>query len=192
MRQKQASSIILFGLNDYLIDSVYEDLFLLYRSRVLDDEFLIIVVGFDLNGEQAFRDRVIQSITAHSPSQMEQYRFLNRIMFIKYNMDSVQEIIQLSLSIQLAEEEFESYGNRVFLIPEGNMNRILVETFETYDFFTVKGINKLVLLNDYNSNKILFNIINEFDSTGFMPYTIEKHQFLNRNQLKSQIEIIIP
>lgn len=192
MRQKQASSIILFGLNDYLIDSVYEDLFLLYRSRVLDDEFLIIVVGFDLNGEQAFRDRVIQSITAHSPSQMEQYRFLNRIIFIKYNMDSVQEIIQLSLSIQLAEEEFESYGNRVFLIPEGNMNRILVETFETYDFFTVKGINKLVLLNDYNSNKILFNIINELDSTGFMPYTIEKHQFLNRNQLTSQIEIIIP
>lgn len=193
MRQKQEFLIILFGLNDHLIESVYKELFLLYRSRILEDVFFIIVVDGDQIDEQFFKDQVIQSITVYSPTKMEQHHFLNRMIFIKNCMDSVQEIIQLSLSFQLAEEEFESYGNRVFLIPEGNINTILMETFKTYDFFTVKGINKLVLLNDYHRKKdILVNIIKEFDSNGFIPYTIEKHQFLNRNQLTSQIEIIIP
>lgn len=152
---KNSSSVlyILFGALDvYANENTYHKLFLLYRQRVIENDFAVICVDSKNLSTDELIVHIISVLSPLKPTKLELNRFLKRFSYQKLNSSETLDYISLSLECEITEDEFHLGGNRtLFFFGYKSEIKVIYENAIKYRIVSSLKNNQIVL------NKNIYN-----------------------------------
>ncbi|WP_265456995.1 hypothetical protein [Enterococcus sp. HY326] len=184
--KKEASALyILFdALETVARDKIYKNFFWLYRHRYIEDDFAVIGISQDNLTQKNYSQLIQVSVSSLKPTKNELNRFLKKFYFQKIS-DSTG-FLSLNLNAQMIEEELELNGNRIFLLPNSQVDYTpTIRSLVQFDALSKDGFNRFVVKQMspetqtlFDSQKISVGSSNDLSSLDFTQQSQAMIQFV--------------